>query len=66
MLTFVLWFLTIGFSLTDNRLFWYLGLVSVFLIITQPIQQRLCRSIWIAFFVRYEPGWRQRPQPIRH
>jgi hypothetical protein len=59
MLTFVLWFFTIGFSLTDNRLFWYLGSVSAFLILTQPIQQRLCRSIWIAFFVRFDPAWRE-------
>jgi uncharacterized protein (DUF983 family) len=60
MLTFTLWYFTIGFSLTDNRLFWYLGLVSAFLITTQPVQQRLCRSIWIAFFVRYAPDWKKR------
>jgi uncharacterized protein (DUF983 family) len=54
MITFALWYFTIGFSLTDDRLYWYLGSVSAFLIITQPIQQRLCRSIWIACFVRYD------------
>ena len=60
MLTFVLWFFTIGFSLTDNRLFWYLGAVSAFLLLTQPIQQRLCRSIWIACFVPCDKAWKMR------
>ncbi len=54
MLSFVLWYFTIGFSLTDNRLYWYLASISAFLILTQPVQQRLCRSIWIACFVRYD------------
>src|ERR1044072_4852560 len=57
MFTFALWFFTIGFSLPDNRLYWYLASISTFLIITQPIQQRFCRSIWIACFVRYEKNW---------
>ncbi len=57
MITFVLWFFTIGFSLNDSRLYWYLGSISALLLVTQPVLQRLCRSIWIAFFVRYEKDW---------
>ncbi len=54
LISFALWYFTIGVSFHDNRLYWYLASVSIFLLLTQPIQQRLCRSIWIAFFVRYE------------
>lgn len=56
MVACALWYLTIGFGLHDNRLYWFLGLTAAFLFITQPVQQRLCRSIWIAFFVRYQGG----------
>ena len=62
MLTFVAWYFTIGFSLSDNRLYWYLGSVSLLLLLLQPVLQRLCRSIWIACFVRYDRGWRIRVQ----
>lgn len=60
LLTAAIWFFTIGFSFNDNRLYWYLGFVTAFLILTQPINQRLCRSIWIHFFVRYDKGWQSR------
>jgi len=53
MLSFGLWFITIGFGLHDNRLFWWLGCISVLLVVLQPVLQRWCRSIWIAFFVHY-------------
>ncbi len=56
LLTCAAWYLTIGFGFNDNRLYWYLGLAAAFLFATQPVQQRLCRSIWIACFVRYEPA----------
>lgn len=54
-ISFIAWFFTIGFSLDDNRLFWWLGTISALLLISQPVLQRLCRSIWIACFVRYNP-----------
>ncbi len=53
LITCAIWYLTIGFGFDDNRLYWYLGLTAAFLFATQPVQQRLCRSIWIACFVRY-------------
>jgi len=55
-LSFVAWYFTIGFSLHDNRLYWWLGVMSVMLIALQPLLQRLCRSIWIACFVKYDPN----------
>ena len=54
-LSFIAWYFTIGFSLHDNRIYWWLGSMSILLIALQPVLQRLCRSIWIAFFVHYDP-----------
>jgi uncharacterized protein (DUF983 family) len=61
--TFVAWWFTIGMSIrqNDNRLFWWLGLNALFLVALQPLLQRLARSLWITFFVRYNAGWRHTP-----
>lgn len=56
-LTFVLWWFTIGMSVKDNRVFWWLAANAAVLILLQPPIQRLSRSIWIAFFVRYDKNW---------
>jgi len=49
-----IWWLTIGLSVKDNRVWWCLGLNSALLILLQLPIQRLARSIWISFFVKYE------------
>ena len=56
-ITFCLWWILIGFSLTDNRFFWWLGINAVLLIVLQPPLMRLSRTIWLAFFVRYSRNW---------
>jgi hypothetical protein len=53
-ITFVLWWFTIGMSVRDNRVWWWLGINAALLILLQPPIQRLARSIWIALFVRYD------------
>ncbi len=53
-LSFIAWICTIGISLQDNRIFWWLGINIIATIIIQPLLMRLSRSIWIAFFVKYE------------
>ena len=56
---FVLWWLIVGFSFTDNRfLFWIIS-NSVLLILLQPWLMRLSRSLWISWFVRYDPDWEE-------
>jgi len=57
--TFLLWLLTIGFSLKDNRFFWWLGINAVLLVVLQPPLMRLSRAVWIYFFVRYTPRWKE-------
>jgi uncharacterized protein (DUF983 family) len=54
MLSFILWVVTVGISLKDDRVFWWLGVNIVATILIQPLLMRLSRSIWIAFFVKYE------------
>jgi uncharacterized protein (DUF983 family) len=53
--TFMLWWFTIGMSVSDNRVMWWLGTNAAIVLLLQPMLQRLSRAIWIAFFVRYEP-----------
>lgn len=59
--TFVVWWFTIGFSLNDNRLFYWLAVNAVILIALQPPLMRMARTIWLAFFVRYDSDWAQHP-----
>jgi hypothetical protein len=59
MLSLAVWWLTIGLSLDDNRFFFWIGFKAVLLISLQPWLMRVSRSLWISWFVRYEPHWRE-------
>lgn len=59
--SFITWWVSIGFSLNDNRLFWWLGCNAVLLVVLQPPFMRLARTIWLAFFVGYDKDWQSRP-----
>jgi hypothetical protein len=56
--TFIAWWVLIGFSTEDNRFFWWLGINSVLMILMQPLFMRLSRSLWLSWFVKYDPNWR--------
>jgi uncharacterized protein (DUF983 family) len=53
--SFIAWWTIVGLSLDDNRLFWWLGLNAVLLVFLQPWLMRLSRTIWLSFFVKYNP-----------
>jgi uncharacterized protein (DUF983 family) len=55
---FILWWLTFGFSISDNSLFYFIAVISVFLVVIQPPLMRLSRSLWLSWFVKYDPNWR--------
>jgi uncharacterized protein (DUF983 family) len=59
-LCFFLWWLIIGFSFTDNRFLYWIISNAVLLIILQPWLMRFSRSLWISWFVRYDPDWHMR------
>lgn len=62
-ISFFLWFLTIGMSLNDNRFFYWIAVNAVLLILLQPWLMRLSRSLWISWFVKYDPDWKVH-QPV--
>ncbi len=53
----LIWWLTIGLSVNDNRFFYWIGLNAVLLLILQPWLMRISRSLWISWFVSYDPDW---------
>lgn len=55
--TFIVWWVLVGFSLDDNRFFWWMGVNAVLLVLLQPMLMRLSRTIWLYFFVRYSHHW---------
>ena len=57
--TFIAWWVIIGFSLDDNRFFWWMGTNAIILISLQPLLMRLSRSIWIYFFISYSDRWKE-------
>jgi hypothetical protein len=56
--SFIAWWVIIGFSTEDNRFFYWLGINALLLILFQPIIMRLSRSLWLSWFVKYDPQWR--------
>jgi hypothetical protein len=64
-ISFVAWWLILGFSLDDNRFFFWLGFNTLLLIVAQPYLMRVARTGWLAFFVGYNRAWRTvPPEPL--
>lgn len=59
--TFIAYWVLIGISIYDNSLFYYLGVNLLVLIASIPYLMRLSRTIWLSFFVRYNPDWNNTP-----
>lgn len=64
--SFVAWWLIIGFSFKDNRFFWWIGFNAVLLIAVQPLLMRLSRTLWLSWFVKYDPHWKDNPIKSEH
>ncbi|MBS1760808.1 MAG: DUF983 domain-containing protein [Bacteroidetes bacterium] len=54
----ILWFITVGISINDNRFFYWLAANSILLLLIQPWIMQLSRSFWISWFVKYDPNWK--------
>ncbi|MFT3703063.1 MAG: DUF983 domain-containing protein [Agriterribacter sp.] len=61
--TFIAWWVLIGFSVKDGdyRLLYWGIMNAVLLIVLQPLFMRLSRSVWLSWFVKYEPDWKNNP-----
>lgn len=57
--TFVAWLVLIGVSTEDNRVFYWLGLNGVLLVLLQPWMMRLSRVIYLYFFVSYDENYKK-------
>ncbi len=55
--TFIAWWVIIGFGLEDNRVWWFLGVNGVLLIVLQPLLMRLSRTLWLSWFVSFNKNW---------
>jgi hypothetical protein len=56
--TFLAWWVLIGISTEDNRFFYWLGGNAVLLVFMQPWLMRLSRVVYLYFFVRYDPNYK--------
>lgn len=56
--TFIAWWVLLGFSVNDNRIFYWLLANAVLLLLLQPYFMRVARTGWLAFFVHYNANWR--------
>ena len=61
----IAWWIFIGLSIYDNRFIYWLIFNAVFLFCLQPVLMRLSRSLWISWFVKYDPDWKNsRPEDV--
>jgi len=60
-LTFILWWVFIGFSLKedDYNIYYWLAVNAVLMIVLQPVFMRLSRSLWRSWFLRHDRNWKQ-------
>ena len=59
--TFVLFWIIVGFPFAGNFIIYWLISNAILLFGLQPWLMRVSRTIWLAFFVRYDPGWAVNP-----
>jgi uncharacterized protein (DUF983 family) len=58
--TFVAWWVLLGFSLYGNSIIYWLIFNGVTLLLLQPVFMRLSRSLWLSWFVKYDPEWKEK------
>lgn len=56
--TFVAWWLLVGISINDNRVFWWMGMNAVLMLLLQPYLMRFSRTVWLSIFVKYNANWK--------
>ncbi len=59
--SFIGWWIFVGISIEDNRVLWWILFNAILLIVLQPWLMRLARIIWLSFFVKYNPNWKNEP-----
>lgn len=62
--SFIAWYIFVGISSDDNRIFGWLIFNGLLLLILQPWLMRIARTIWLSFFVKYNPRWKEEPPAV--
>lgn len=62
--TFLAWWILIGISYNDNRIYYWLILNTVLMLALQPVLMRISRTLWLAMFIKYDPDWEIHPAEI--
>ena len=44
-------------NITNNSIFWWLGITCFLLLAIQPPMMRLSRSLWLSWFVQFDKDW---------
>ena len=65
-ITFNLWWIAIGISTEDNRIFYWLLVNTILLIVIQPWLMRLSRAVYIYFFISYDENYETAPSRELH
>jgi uncharacterized protein (DUF983 family) len=58
--TFIAWWVILGFKLYDNSIIYWIIFNGVTLLLLQPTFMRLSRSLWLSWFVKYDPDWKEK------
>ena len=58
--TFIAWWIFIGLSVEDNRIFYWLAINSALVISLQPVLMRFSRTLWLSWFVRFDADWKEK------
>ncbi len=61
LVSFLVWFLVIGFSFSDRRFLFWMIFNSVLLVALQPWLMRFSRVLWLSWFVNYDQEWKDHP-----
>jgi phage FluMu protein Com len=65
-ITFLLWWALIGISTEDSRIFYWLTINTILIIILQPWLMRLSRAVYIYFFISYDEHYEVTPSRELH
>ncbi len=56
--TFIAWWVLIGISINDNRIFYWLGFNILLIVLLQPWLMRLSRVVYLYLFVKYDKNYK--------
>ena len=65
-ITFIAWWILIGISTDDNRIFYWLILNTFLIVVLQPWLMRLSRVVYLYFFVSYHENYETAPSIELH